>query len=155
MRCSVARSTSTMHAQISLCMYIILQKHIACNFFVVLAIGKASSSLGVSLQSPSILSASSELQLPNEWQLPPWIQQVSMQQRQEQEGTQHHFTHGAFQDRQLNMFEQQQQTSHPQQPTSELSFAELPRHAAVLRQQMQSLKDEVALLQVPTHSTQI
>jgi len=160
MRCSVARS-STMHAQISLYVYIyrymyfILQKHIACNIFAVLAIGKASSSLGVSLQSPSILSASSELQLPNEWQLPPWMQQVSMQQRQEQEGTQHHFTHGVFQDRQLNMFEQQQQTSRPQQPTSELSFAELPRHAAVLRQQLQRLKDEVALLQVPSHSTQI
>jgi hypothetical protein len=78
-----------------------------------------------------------------------------MQQRQEQEGTQHHFTHGAFQDRLLNMFEQQRQTSRPQQPTSELSFAELPRHAAVLRQQLQRLKDEVALLQVPSHSTQI
>ena len=55
--------------------------------------------------------------------------------------------HGAHQ--QLNVFEEQRKTSpSQQQPASELSFAELPRHASVLRQQLQRLKDEVALLQV-------
>lgn len=39
-------------------------------------------------------------------------------------------------------------------PATELSFAQLPRHSAVLRQQLLRLRDEVALLQVLSHDSQ-
>ena len=109
------------------------------------------------MHSASFTSGGAQ-QLDSEWQSPPWIHQLQMQQRQEQEEQQQHLRqgHGALQGQQLNDFEQQLPTSRSQQqPASELSFAELPRHASVLRQQLQRLKDEIALLQVLSHVTRI
>ena len=87
--------------------------------------------------SPSTSPASSAQLHPNK-STPPtssWQQLPTQQQRGQD-------------DIQPSIKNDQRRQNPRSRPSSELSFAELPRHGAVVRQQLQRLKDEVALLQV-------
>jgi hypothetical protein len=97
---------------------------------------------------PSIASSTS--QYPCELHSTSRIQRLQTQQEQGQHDIQQNMTRGdALHGQRLNAIDQRQLTLSSQQaPISELSFAELPRHGAILQQQLLRLRDEVALLQV-------
>jgi Na+-translocating ferredoxin:NAD+ oxidoreductase RnfC subunit len=97
-----------------------------------------------SLFPPS--TAPSKRQRPIEFQPTASTHQLQMQQEQGP-----HYTQQNAQRGDVLQAQQDQRPLPVHAPTSELSFAELPRHSAILRQQLLRLRDEVALLQVLSH----
>jgi hypothetical protein len=94
--------------------------------------------------------------VPNDLQPPSWIQKLQMQQEQEERHSQLNVKHGvAASGLPPSASDQLPPASRPQPvAASELSFAALPKHGNILRQQLQRLKDEVALLQVLFRASQ-
>jgi hypothetical protein len=88
--------------------------------------------------------------VPNDLQPPSWIQKLQMQQEQEEQHSQLNAKRGVAASGLLpSTYYQQPPASRPRlAAASDLSFASLPKHSNILRQQLQRLKDEVALLQV-------
>jgi hypothetical protein len=95
--------------------------------------------------------------IPNDLQPPSWIQKLQMQEEQEERHSQLNAKHGvAASGLPPSTSDQLPPASRPQPivAASELSFAALPKHGNILRQQLQRLKDEVALLQVLSRGSQ-
>ena len=90
--------------------------------------------------------------IPNDLQPPSWIQKLQMQEEQEERHSQLNAKHGvAASGPPPSTSDQLPPASRPQ-PI--VAFAALPKHGNILRQQLQRLKDEVALLQVLSRASQ-
>lgn len=103
-------------------------------FFFLCANSEMQVDRSFNVASPSTSSASSSQQHAKNSIIPSLLQQTQQQRV-------HDRIHGSIKT-------DQRRQGLCSRPASELSFAELPRHGAVVRQQLQRLKDEVALLQV-------